>query len=62
MHHNAQGRHRSARGGGAYSLLLLGGLEALSAGLLLALSLLEESLRDHDMVAGGDGSIEAGSD
>ena len=37
-----------------YSLLLLGGLGALSAGLLLALPLLEESLRDQDLVVGGD--------
>jgi len=41
-----------------YSLLLLGGGGALSAGLLLALSLLEKSLRDQDLVVGGDGTVQ----
>lgn len=45
-----------------YSLLLLNGGGALSAGLLLALSLLEESLRDHDLVVGRDGTIRHNSD
>jgi hypothetical protein len=40
-----------------YSLLLLLGGGALSAGLLLALPLLEESLRDQNLVVGGDGTI-----
>jgi hypothetical protein len=40
-----------------YSLLLLEGSGALGTGLLLALSLLEESLRDQDLVVGGDGTI-----
>lgn len=36
-------------------LLLLDGIGALSTGLLLRLSLLEKSLRDQDLVVGGDG-------
>lgn len=39
-----------------YSLLLLGGGGALSASLLLALALLEQSLRDQDLVVGRDGT------
>jgi hypothetical protein len=38
-------------------LPLLGGLVALGAGLLLALALLEQSLRDQDLVVGGDGTV-----
>jgi hypothetical protein len=40
-----------------YSLLLLESSGALSAGLLLALSLLEKSLRDQDLVVGRDGTV-----
>jgi hypothetical protein len=40
-----------------YGLLLLLGGGALSAGLLLGLPLLEEGLRDQDLVVGGDGTI-----
>lgn len=40
-----------------YSLLLFVGSSALSAGLLLALSLFEKSLRDQDMVVGRNGTI-----
>lgn len=52
MHQGAGGRVA----GNTYGLLLVGGLGALGAGLLLALSLLEESLRDQDLVVGRDGS------
>lgn len=43
--------------GYTYSLALLNNGRALSASLLLALALLEESLRDQDLVVGGDGAI-----
>jgi len=39
------------------SLALLSDGSTLSASLLLALALLEESLRDQDLVVGGDGAI-----
>lgn len=39
------------------SLALLNNGSTLSASLLLALALLEESLRDQDLVVGGDGAI-----
>lgn len=38
-------------------LLLLGLSTTLSAGSLLALALLQERLRDEDMVLGGDGAV-----
>lgn len=44
-------------GGNTYSLALLNNGSTLSASLLLALALLEESLRDQDLVVGGDGAI-----
>ena len=53
VHHNAAGR----RLGKTYSLLLLNGSRALGASLLLALALLEQSLRDQDLVVGRDGTI-----
>lgn len=40
-----------------YSLLLLKDGGALSASLLLALALLEQGLRDHDLVVGRDSSV-----
>jgi hypothetical protein len=43
--------------GYTYSLALLSNGSTLSASLLLALALLEESLRDQDLVVGGDGAI-----
>jgi len=53
--------HHCARGAGSgftYGLLLLLGGGALSAGLLLALALLEEGLRDEDLVVGGNGTVD----
>lgn len=38
-------------------LLLLGLSAALSASSLLGLALLQEGLRDHDLVLGGDGAV-----
>lgn len=46
----------SAVCGSTYSLLLLSGGGALSAGLLLALALLEEGLGDQDLVLGRSGT------
>lgn len=43
--------------GSTYSLLLLSGRGALSAGLLLRLALLEKGLRDQNLVFGRDGTI-----
>jgi hypothetical protein len=40
-----------------YSLLLLKDRSALGAGLLLALALLEQSLRDQNLVVGGNGTV-----
>lgn len=40
-----------------YGLLLLSGGGALSASLLLALTLLEKGLRDQDVVVGRDGTV-----
>lgn len=40
--------------GSTHSLLLLDGIGALSAGLLLRLALLEKGLRDQDLVVGRD--------
>lgn len=45
-----------------YSLALLNGSGALSAGLLLALALLEQGLRDQDLVVGGDGTVREDTD
>lgn len=54
-----KGRGGHARAQGATNLLLLVLLgSALSAGLLLALPLLEESLRGEDVLAGRDGPVE----
>lgn len=53
LHHCAGG----AGTGFTYGLLLLLGGGALSAGLLLALALLEEGLRDEDLVVGGNGTV-----
>lgn len=41
-----------------YVLALLELLTANSASLLLALALLQEGLRDEDLVLGGDGAVE----
>jgi hypothetical protein len=43
--------------GGTNLLLVVGLGLLLSASLLLALALLEEGLRDQDLVLGGDGTV-----
>lgn len=50
-------KSREDERGYTYSLALLNDGSTLGASLLLALALLEESLRDQDMVVGGDGAI-----
>lgn len=54
MHHNAAGMRQERN---TYGLALLSDSGALSASLLLALALLEQSLRDQDLVVGGDGAV-----
>ena len=51
--------HEDVRGAkiNTYSLALLNDGSTLSASLLLALALLEEGLRDQDVVVGRDGAI-----
>jgi hypothetical protein len=56
VHHKSHGEG-SREKVNTYGLPLLGGLVALGAGLLLALALLEQSLRDQDLVVGGDGTV-----
>lgn len=52
----SSGRGESSSNGNTYSLLLLDLSLALSAGLLLRLALLQEGLRDQNVVLGGDGT------
>lgn len=50
---------RWVRGGRTHGLPLLSGGTSLGASLLLTLALLEEALRDQDLVVGGNGSASA---